>query len=269
MPDLQEVFRMATQKVGPDPGALERQQRFQRRTATRRKVGALALAAAIGVAAVVLVLATRLGDRETIPADVTPTVSPVDETPVDATAKETGDRFVEAYGNFDASRAIGFLADEADITGLVESLGGQGTRGTLEEFRLMVSFMEAVGYEQFVDSCQVGGTVETGTSVRCMYDFQFLRSGEIGLGPFSGGNFHLVVRDGEVVRATQYWSGEEFSPAVWEPFAEWVSRAYPQDAALMYADQQSRVNLSEESIRLWEQHTKEYAEKVGRGTAGQ
>jgi hypothetical protein len=81
MPDLQEVFRMATQKVGPDPGALERQHRFQRRATTRRKLAAFAVAAAIGVAAVVLVLVNRPGG-DTTPADTPPTVNPVEAEPV-------------------------------------------------------------------------------------------------------------------------------------------------------------------------------------------
>ena len=76
MPDLQEVFRMATQKVGPDPGALDRQLRFQRRTTTRRKLAAFAVAAAIGVAGVVLALVIGPGDSATTPADDAPTVNP-------------------------------------------------------------------------------------------------------------------------------------------------------------------------------------------------
>ena len=54
MPDVQEVFRLATQKVRPDPGALERQQDQQRRHTTRRKAGAYALAAAL-VAAIAVI----------------------------------------------------------------------------------------------------------------------------------------------------------------------------------------------------------------------
>jgi dipeptidyl aminopeptidase/acylaminoacyl peptidase len=59
MPDLQEVFRSSTQKVRPDPGALQRQQRAQRRRAAGRKYGALAVAAAIAVVAAVVLLATQ------------------------------------------------------------------------------------------------------------------------------------------------------------------------------------------------------------------
>ena len=62
MPEMQEVFRMATQKVRPDPGFVDRQYENQRRQSRRRKAGALALVAAIGVAAVVF--AIRLAGEE-------------------------------------------------------------------------------------------------------------------------------------------------------------------------------------------------------------
>ena len=62
MPDVQEVFRMATQKVRPDPGALERQLRGQRRRTVQRKVGGLVLAGAlVASAAVVAVQASHHG----------------------------------------------------------------------------------------------------------------------------------------------------------------------------------------------------------------
>ena len=67
MPDVQEVFRMATQKVRPDPGALERQNRDQRRRAVTRRAGGYALLAILVIAAVVIgALAVR--PREERPA---------------------------------------------------------------------------------------------------------------------------------------------------------------------------------------------------------
>jgi Tol biopolymer transport system component len=54
MPDVQEVFRMATQKVRPDPGALERQNRNQRRRRTRERAGGYVLLALLVIAAVVI-----------------------------------------------------------------------------------------------------------------------------------------------------------------------------------------------------------------------
>jgi dipeptidyl aminopeptidase/acylaminoacyl peptidase len=76
MPDVQEVFRMSTQKVRPDPGALERQHTRQRRRSVGKKTGAFAVAAAIGLALAALVWGTA-GDRDrTLPADTDPTATP-------------------------------------------------------------------------------------------------------------------------------------------------------------------------------------------------
>src|SRR5262245_53083737 len=47
MPEVQEVFQMATQKVRPDPGALERQHHDQRQHAVRRKASVFALIGAL------------------------------------------------------------------------------------------------------------------------------------------------------------------------------------------------------------------------------
>jgi hypothetical protein len=73
MPEVQEVFRMATQKVRPDPGFADRQHDHRRKRERRRKVAAFAVAAAIGVTAVVLVLVNAPAENATTPA-VDPTV---------------------------------------------------------------------------------------------------------------------------------------------------------------------------------------------------
>jgi WD40 repeat protein len=68
MPELQEVFRMATQKIRPEPGALERQFQGQRRRSARRKAAAVGLVAALAiVAGVIAVQASRISgeDRST------------------------------------------------------------------------------------------------------------------------------------------------------------------------------------------------------------
>jgi WD40 repeat protein len=71
MPEVQEVFRMATQKVRPEPGALERQFQGQRRRSARRKGGAVALAAALVITAAVVVIeaARDAGAGGNVPAD--------------------------------------------------------------------------------------------------------------------------------------------------------------------------------------------------------
>jgi hypothetical protein len=62
MPDVREVFRAATERVGPERGALERQRRRQHRSAVRRRVSGFAIAAVVLTAAIVVAI-TVLGDR--------------------------------------------------------------------------------------------------------------------------------------------------------------------------------------------------------------
>jgi hypothetical protein len=55
---------------------------------------------------------------------------------------------------------------------------------------------------------------------------------------------------------------------MWEPFEAWVSEAYPDDATAMYEDEtHTGVQLSEESVRLWRRHVREYVKEVKEGTA--
>ena len=178
---------------------------------------------------------------------------------------EVATSFLGAYGAFDAEQAITYLADDADISQMIGSVGAQGVEGTLEEFRLLISLLEAQGYKQTLISCEELDSSASGTSVRCTSDYHTFRSDEIGRGPFSAISFSLTVRDGEIVQARKDFGIEEFSTQMWEPFASWVSKAYPEDAAVMYEDGgTSGVRLTEESIGLWERHTRGYVEEVGR-----
>ena len=77
MPDVQEVFRMATQKVRPDPEALERQHRDQRRRVAQKRAAVYALVALLLVAGVVIGIST-LGSDDVQPAGSgsNPTLAP-------------------------------------------------------------------------------------------------------------------------------------------------------------------------------------------------
>ncbi len=241
---------MSTTKGKPDPGSLNRQQTQRRSRGVGTKVGALAVAAAIG-----LVACSGPGDTPRVKN----ATAPAPPKAVGAKAEEVATGFLNAYGAFDAEQAITYLAADADITPLIASVGAQGVEGTLEEFRLFLSLLEAQGYKQMLHSCEELGSSASGTSLRCTFDFNTIRSDEIGLGPFSGSSFLLTVRDGEIAQASKNFAVAEFSPQMWEPFASWVSTAYPEDAAVMYADgTYSGARLTEESVRLWEKRSREY-----------
>jgi hypothetical protein len=253
MADLKELFEMVTQQAEPDQASWRDQERRQRKTARNRKVGAIVVAAAIVVGAVLIFLDTRPSEDGGIPADTSLST----DTPT-----KIASAFVNAYGTFDVAASMAYLADDADITGMINSVGARGVDGTPASLPALISWMEADGYRQQINSlapCEELGRSASGTSVRCAFVFDSLRSDEIGVGPFGGSFFDLTVRDGEIVRASIYFETAAFSPQMWEPFAEWVSATYPADAAVMYENEaRTGARLTEESIRLWERHTKDY-----------
>lgn len=233
----------------PDPGALDRQRRRQVRRGVGMKLGAIAVMAAIGLVACSGPGDTTGGENATTPADAPPTAPPVDPK-----AEEVATGFVEASGAFDAERAVSYLADDADL---------QLDAPTPAELPLQISFWEAQGYKQILlDPCRETGSSAFGTVVRCPFDFHAIRSDEIGLGPYGGSYWNLTVRDGEIVEVSQYLEIEEFSSQMWEPFRDWVSSTYPKDFDEMYIDGGGNFRLTEESIRLWEKRTREYAKEV-------
>ena len=258
MPDVQEVFRMSTQKVQPDPGALERQHTKQRRQSVGKKVGAFAVAAAIAVAALIAIaVATRNGGSTSVPADQTSPTFIVE--PTDAAAMDAATGFLKAFGANDADRAISFLAPGADLS----NLSDPATRdGLMAEIR----WNEATSFETHgAGPCEQTGSNDIETSIRCGFDWQGLRSGEMGLGPYGGGQFVFAVRDGQIVRVSMDIDYEsEFSGEVWEPFAKWVSKNYPADAEVMYTNGSlTNYSTSDQSIRLWGKRTREYEQEVG------
>jgi hypothetical protein len=242
----------STQNVKPDPGVLGGPHERRDRWSGGKKIGALAAAA---VALVLIAAVLIIQSRDKAPATAqTPVAAETPENTVNARAMEVATGFVEAYGAFDVERAMTYLADDATIAVL----------GAQDDPRLLMSWLEATGYQQIVDSCKELGNSASG-SISCTFAFHALRSGELGRGPFGGSSFDLVVRDGKIVHASQDWEIEKFSPQVWEPFANWVSTAHPKDAAVMYTDESySNVRLTEESIPLWELRTRAYVEEVGR-----
>lgn len=247
MPDVREVYEMVTKQKPSDAGALERQHTRQIRTMRNRKVGAFVVAAAIGAAVIGFALASRIGDDRTkVGNQGTP-------TPV-----EVATGFMDAYGAFDANRAIGYLAPDADVEELISSIGevhdGPG-------LRLSIAWLRAVGYEQLLHSCREGVTSASGTRVRCSFDLHLLRSSEVGKGPYGPAEIDFTVSEGKIVHASAWnWDYEKaFRSEVWEPFERWASRTFPEDVAIMYQDEShSAARLTDASIRRWEVHTQGY-----------
>jgi hypothetical protein len=249
MPDIREVYEMVTKQKPPDPGALERQQNRQVRAARNRRFGAFAVAAVIAGVAVALILATGPGTRNKQPAS-----EPSTSLGADPTAVATATEFRKAVESFDAERASSLLAKDADLSHVSGITPGQ--------LPALIALLHAQGYKEIPSPCEVTDILSSGTVVRCPFDFQDIRSDEMGLGPFHGSFWDIEVHAGQVVHALFYWDVSRFSNQVWEPFAQWVARTHPQDVTKMYTDEtQTAWRLSEDSIRLWDERSREYAQR--------
>lgn len=80
MADLREVFEMTTKQMEPDLDAWREQEKLQRRSSRRKRIGAFAVAAAIGLGAVVLVLVNQDSsnpDEEVVATTPSSTVTPI------------------------------------------------------------------------------------------------------------------------------------------------------------------------------------------------
>ena len=202
---------------------------------------------AVAAAAALVVWSPDLGNRKT------------DRTPVDREqqAEQTSSAFVEAYADFDPDRAATYLADDADLTIWTDKLGD-------DHWRRGLGWLEAAGTRMTLDSCSSLWSSGGATYVSCVFDVQGLGSEELGRGPYPDNTFSLTVEDGEIVDASMELASRTngFYEEMWRPFAKWVTRAHPEDAALMYYQWPETDWASEtpRSMALWRDHVQDYVE---------
>jgi hypothetical protein len=233
---------------------LEDLARRRERKEARRRMSTLVVLAVIASLAIGAVFAAHEGTGSPAPSAATDpsVINPVD--PAAGVARS----FLDAFGRFDAERAMTYVADDADVTGME----GYPEAGS-ESLSMLTSFLEAFGWKQTITSCEAHeAALPTDTTVVCAFDWQGLRSDELDRGPFSDSEFVITVRGSEIVEASWYWNIQKFSVQMWVPFAAWVSKTYPKDVETMYENGQTNFRLSPESIRLWDQHSREYVKEV-------
>lgn len=177
-------------------------------------------------------------------------------------AERTAGDFVEAFGAFDAERAM----HEVGPNPLSQVIDGQ-VPPTASGLSTMLAMLRAIGYRQSDVSCQGVGAGDT-IYVSCAFAFDAIGSDAFGRGPYGGSTFTFTIRSGRIHDAS--WTlrtDDGFSAEMWEPFRDWIRADHPEDFDVMYIDNGGSYRLTPASIRLWEQRTKEYVEAVQQGTA--
>jgi hypothetical protein len=205
---------------------------------------------------------------------ITVATTPVNQPPTvnlaDAAAEEVALGFLNTYAAFDAQGAMTYVADDADLRGLIDP----SVPANQKISSLMLALFEVVDYQQTITSCHAV-PLSSGTHVVCGYDFTTIDAVELGRGPFTGSTFVFVVRGGEIVNATVNPHLDQYASQVRAPFAEWLAATYPTDFEVMYGSippraagfRQVHYRLTEESIRPFRLRTHAYVKAVKQGTA--
>jgi hypothetical protein len=214
-----------------------------RRTAPRRFLAVVVLAAALVGSGSVALAGTD---------------SP---TPGATPSEKVARRFLDAYAAFETNRALLYLTKDA----IARGVGHSGAWGDRSRFRADIALSRAQGIKQLVTSCEEQARSARGVGVRCDFDLHAIRSDEIGLGPYTGNSWELTVRDGKITSAAATWNfmANGFSKEMWEPFTRWVSSTHPGDVAVMFPEGTFGIpGLSDASIRLWDERSREYVAAV-------
>jgi hypothetical protein len=224
------------------------QERIAVATQRRNRARLVAVAAAVAV-----VVAGTWWFSQTDSQTGAPPVNEPTQLVPEPQALSVATTFVEAYAAFDVPRASSVLADGASL-----GLGG--------DWRQFNTYLDATGASLTLDPCVPVDTTDAGTTMRCPFAYHALRSDELGRGPFTGSSFDLTVSEGQIVAASMNFefASNGFSSRMWEPFAAWVSKTHPQDAAIMYADWPSTSvqRMTPAALQLWSQNTRAYVDRV-------
>jgi hypothetical protein len=248
--------RIARRIPIPEP-AYERMLRRRDRTRRNQRSTAGVVGIAVFVAAVWIVTSGRPTDRTQRPANE-PSVSP---------AEDVVRGFLAAFGAFDPEAAMTYVADDADLSGLIDLPAPANEKG----LSLELALLKAQGVQLTITSCQTS-PFGSATSVICGFDFHSIASDVLGGGPLTGSMFVFTVRDGEIVKAAGNQYDLQTAERLYATFAEWAYATYPRDFQVMYKTGRYVLprpegfrhvyvpRLTGESIRLWEKHTREYVE---------
>jgi SnoaL-like domain len=268
MSDLKALLERADRAVADVPlsaGGFIGLQRRRDRKRRNQRITAGVVGIAVFVAAVWIVTSGVPAERTQTPSDEPSTVRPTDP------AEDIVRGFITAFRAFDPETAMTYVAEDADLRGLIDPPTPANGRG----LSLMLALFEAVGYQQEITWCRAD-PFESGTSVVCAFDFTTIHAVELGRGWFTGSTFVFTVRDGEIVKAALTTANFlQYASQVRAPFAEWLAATHPRDFEVMYGSIPSRpagfkrvrYRLTEESIRLFGLRTREYVEAVQQGIA--
>lgn len=157
--------------------------------------------------------------------------------------------YLEAYREFDVGGVESMLAADARVLPW-EAYAPRDWKSDLR-------YLEAVGFQILVGECREAPWSGAGVKIRCEYDAHGLGSDQIGLEPFSGHVFELVIENGLVRNSFMGFDFSEFSDAMWWPFQDWIKENHPEEFEVLY-EEPNLSRQTDDAIALWEQRVEDY-----------
>jgi hypothetical protein len=213
------------------------------RTPSRTRIAIWSGVAASAVLITVAVVAmTRGGDD----AD---RVVAVDET---RQAIDLAQEFVAARDRWDGEAVRALVADDAEIVG--------ESQVTAADDYLVNAEFERVTEWRFRDAECAATEVGPPIEVTCTYVMENAWSQALGVGPFTGSSFTVLIDDGQIQQVTHSFDVNLFSPQVFEVWVQWLNDTHSDDVDTMY-DFTGPVPIAHstpEALNLQEQYTDEF-----------
>lgn len=167
---------------------------------------------------------------------------------------EVATDFLEAaYDEHDLEAAEQYLTEDSTFVSYFAT--------STEDWQNLIRWYEAVDFQLLLDACEETGTSEAGVEVTCPYSYHFLRSDQLGRGPFTGNTFEVTVRDGAVARVKDdlEYDANESRDTMWNPFTFWLKENHWDDSVLMLKDYPP---TTDEGNALWTQYNEEWVAEV-------
>jgi hypothetical protein len=157
--------------------------------------------------------------------------------------------------------AVVFIEGDAEtaVALLAADVQEYGVPIDVQELAAFRSWKDAIGRFSTVTECTESRT-ESAVAVSCAYTYEDALSEALGVGPFDGSRWDLVIVGGQIQVAEEVWDGTDYKLQAGNVFRQWLSNNHPDDMRAMidFDSALSSMLTTPESIALWEKHTQEF-----------
>ncbi len=208
-------------------------------------IGLAAVAAVVAILVGALVYAGRSDQNEPqIPAATT--VAP--QASGAAAAEQIAREFIEGRDTWDGEKVRALVADDAVID-------GETAVATADDYGIRADFERIMKWHFQNPQCRTT-TVGPPAEMTCSYLMYNAWTTALGVGPYTGSSFQLVIADGLIQRVTHDRDLSRFDPEAFSVWNGWLEDTHPDDFDVMYDEGGS--NLTPDALALFEQRVPEF-----------